>query len=114
APRARGVVSPGVRCAGPAEFHGEVPELREAIPHGQHRRLVIDVYAGRERKRGDRRGVDVDEIPGRVQREQMAAADLAPLAMALLAVAELADLVLALGHPYGFGFPERERVDRAG
>ena len=44
----------------------------------------------------------------------MAAADLAPLAIALLVLVVLADLVFSLGHLDRIGVPERERVDRAG
>src|SRR5437867_10717833 len=44
----------------------------------------------------------------------MAAADLAPLAIAPLVLVVLADLVVSLGHLDRLGFPERECVDRAG
>src|SRR5712691_10388161 len=47
-------------------------------------------------------------------RQQMAAADLAPLPIAPLVLVVLADLVLSLGHLDRLGLPERERVDRAG
>src|SRR5436190_23352172 len=44
----------------------------------------------------------------------MAAADLAPLAIAPLVLVVLADLVFALGHLDRIGVPECECVDRAG
>jgi len=44
----------------------------------------------------------------------MAAADLAPLAIALLGLVVLADLVFPLSHLDLLGLPEREGVDRAG
>src|SRR5438128_6351256 len=44
----------------------------------------------------------------------MAAADLAPLAIAPLVLVVLADLVFSVGHLDRLGFPERECVDRAG
>ena len=44
----------------------------------------------------------------------MAAADLAPLAIAPLVLVVLADLVFSLGHLDRLGLPERECVDRAG
>src|SRR5262245_7099184 len=49
-----------------------------------------------------------------MSRQQMAAAGLAPLAIAPLGLVVLADLVFPLGHRDGLGFPERERVDRTG
>src|SRR5881397_1410322 len=45
---------------------------------------------------------------------QMAAAGLAPLAVAPLVRVVLADLVFSLGHLDRLGLPERECVDRAG
>src|SRR6266404_4773256 len=106
-----GVELLGHRLAGATELRGEVLELREAVLHRQHRRLVVHVYAWRERKRRDRRGVDVDKSPARVVREHVAAARLAPLAVALLIGAVLADLVLAPDHSDLLRLPERERVD---
>src|SRR6266571_8964103 len=44
----------------------------------------------------------------------MAAADLAPLAIAPLVLVVLADLVFSLAHLDRLGFPERKCVDRAG
>src|SRR4051794_39693799 len=44
----------------------------------------------------------------------MAAADLAPLPIALLRLVVLPDELLAFGHGDGRGLPQRERVDRAG
>src|SRR3954447_24416989 len=58
--------------------------------------------------------VDVDQTPLRVPRQQMAAADLAPLPVAPLVRVVLADLVFSLGHLDRLGLPERECVDRAG
>src|SRR4051794_25271624 len=46
--------------------------------------------------------------------QQMAAAGLAPLPVALLVRVVLADLVFSLGHLDRLGLPERESVDRAG
>jgi hypothetical protein len=48
-----------------------------------------------------------------VPRQQMAAADLAPLPKAPLVLVVLADLVFSLGHLDRLGLPERECVDRA-
>ena len=48
-----------------------------------------------------------------VPRQQMAAADLAPLPIAPLVLVVLADLVFSLGHLDRLGPPGRERVDRA-
>src|SRR5215216_4291880 len=44
----------------------------------------------------------------------MAAADCAPLPIALLRLVILADELLTFGHGHGLGIPQRERVDRAG
>jgi hypothetical protein len=44
-----------------AEFGWEVFQLRQAVPHGQHRLSVIDVNAGGEGKGRDRRGKYVHE-----------------------------------------------------
>src|SRR3954451_5168728 len=104
----------GDRLAGTAQLFGEVLELGEAIFHGQHGRLVIDVHSGCKRKCRDRRRVDVDQTPLRVAGEQMAAADLAPLPIAPLVLVVLADLVFSLGHLDRLGLPEREGVDGAG
>src|SRR5687768_2344848 len=104
----------GNRLAGTAQLFGEVLELGEAIFHAQHGRLVVDVHPGCKRKFRDRRRVDVDQAPLRVPRQQMAAADLAPLPIAPLVLVVLADLVLSLGHLDGLGLPESECVDGAG
>src|SRR2546422_1523438 len=69
----------GERLAGAAQLFGEVLELGEAIFHGQHCRLVVDMHPGFKRKFRDRRRIDVDQTPLRVPRQQMAAAGLAPL-----------------------------------
>src|SRR5438067_9941694 len=74
----------GERLAGAAQLLGEVLELGEAIFHGQHCRLVVDVHPGFKRKFRDRRRVDVNQTPLRVPRQQMAAAGLAPLPVAPL------------------------------
>src|SRR5437867_3129985 len=103
----------GDRLAGAAQLFREVLELGEAVFHGQHGRLIIDVYRGRERKRWDRRCVDIDQIPLRVPRQQMAAAELAPLAIAPLGLVVLADLLFSLGDLDRLGLPQRECVDRA-
>ena len=97
-----------------AQFFGEVLELGKAIFHAQHGRLVIDVHLGCKRKFRDRRRVHVDQTPLRVARQQMAAADLAPLPVTPLVLVVLADLVFSLGHLDRLGLPERECVDRAG
>src|SRR6266542_544276 len=104
----------GDRLAGAAQLFWEVLELGEAIFHAQHGRLVVDVHLGCKRKCRDRRRVDVDQTPLRVPRQQMAAADLAPLPIALLVLVVLVDLVFSLGHLDRLGLPERECVDRAG
>src|SRR5205807_3375739 len=83
------------RLAGAAQLFGEVLELGEAIFHGQHCRLVVDVHPGFKRKFRDRRRVDVDQTPLRVPRQQMAAAGLAPLPVAPLVLVVLADLVFS-------------------
>src|SRR4051795_426644 len=44
----------------------------------------------------------------------MAAADFAPLPIALLRLVVLPDELLTFGHGDGLGLPQRERVDRAG
>src|SRR5829696_3547276 len=44
----------------------------------------------------------------------MAAADCAPLPIALLRLVVLPDELLTFGHGDGLGLPQRERVDRAG
>src|SRR5947208_17049866 len=90
---ARGLL--GDRLAGAAQLGGEVLELGKAVLHRQDGRLVVDVHPGGERERGDRRRVDVDQIPRRMPRQEMAAADLAPLAIALLGLVVLADLVFS-------------------
>src|SRR5439155_17302394 len=97
----------GDRLAGAARLFGEVLELGEAIFHAQHGRLVVDVHLGCKRKSRDRRRVDVDQAPLRMPRQQMAAADLAPLPVAPLVLVVLADLVFSLGHLDRLGLPER-------
>src|SRR4030095_14562711 len=104
----------GDRLAGAAQLFGEVLELGEAIFHGQHCRLVVDVHPGFIWKFRDRRRVDVNQTPLRVPRQEMAAAGLAPLPIALLVRVVLADLVFSLGHLDRLGLPERECVDGAG
>src|SRR3954470_7214320 len=69
---------------------------------------------GRERKRGDRRCIDVDQAPLRVTREQMTSADLAPLAVGRLVHVELTDLVLTLDHLDRLRRPQSECIDGAG
>src|SRR4051812_40662978 len=96
------------------ELRGEVFELREAVLHRQDGRRVVDVDPGRERERGDRGRVDIDEVPRRVPRQEMAAAHCAPLPVALLRLVVLPDELLTFGHGDGLGLPQRERVDRAG
>src|SRR4051812_47795891 len=67
-----------------------------------------------ERERGNRRGEDIDQVPRRVPRQEMAAADCAPLPIALLGLVVLADEIFTCGHGDGLGLPQRERVDWAG
>src|SRR5207237_6877094 len=83
----------GNRLAGAAQLFGEVLELGEAIPHGHHGRLVIHVHLGCKRKIRNRRRVDVDQTPLRVQRQQVTAALLTPLPIAPLVLVVLAVLV---------------------
>src|SRR6185295_11650537 len=104
----------GDRLAGAARLFREVLELGEAILHAQHGRLVVDVQCGCERKRRDRRRVDADQVPLRVPRQHMAAADLAPLPIGALVLVVLPEFVVSLGHLHRLGLPERECVDRAG
>src|SRR5438105_10307201 len=104
----------GDHLAGATQLRREILELGKAILHRQDGRLVIDVHSGCERERRDRRRVDVDQAPRRMARQEMSAADLAPLAIALLGLVVLADLVFSLSHPHRLGLPEREGVDRAG
>src|SRR3954463_1145634 len=59
-----------------------VLELRQAVVHSQLRLLVVDVDSGAERKLRDDRGVDVADPPARMLGKEVAAAALAPLAMA--------------------------------
>src|SRR5207249_4353448 len=104
----------GDRFAGTTQLGGEILELGKAIFHRQNSRLVIDMHLGCKRVRRDRRREDIDQAPRRMPRQQMSAADLAPLAIALLGLVVLADLIFSLSHPDRLGLPERECVHRAG
>src|SRR4051794_38298553 len=65
-----------------AEFGREVPQLRQAVAHAQHRLGVVDVHARLERKRRDGRGENVDKAERWVIGHEMAAALGAELALA--------------------------------
>src|SRR5262245_26376634 len=74
----------------------------------------MDVDSGSVRKIRNRSGIDIDEIPARMQREQVAPAGLAPAAMAVVRLAEGADLLRSVGNLHCIRLPEGEGVDRAG
>ena len=104
----------GKRLARAAHLRREVLELGQAVLHRQDGRLVVDVHAGSERERRDRRGVHVDQAPLRVARQHVAAAGLAPLAIAPVVLVVLADPVGSLRDLDCLVLPERERVDGPG
>src|SRR5438552_9316642 len=72
------------------------------------------MHAGLVRKVRDHRRVHVDQRPLRMVGEEMPAAGLAPLALAVRRLGERSDLVRAARDAQGVGLPEREGIHRAG
>src|SRR5262249_25452797 len=68
--------------AGAAEFCGKIFELRQPVPHRQHRFGVVDVNTRLEFQRRYRSRKDVDQSQWRVICHQMTPAFLAVLALA--------------------------------
>src|SRR2546430_4679367 len=97
-----------------SKFGREILQLRQAVPHRQHRLGVVDVHARLEFQRRDGRGVDVDETERRMVGHEVAAAALAILAIAHLGLGELAEEFGALGDADVLRLPQRESVDGRG
>lgn len=98
--------------AGTAEIDREVPQLRQAVVHGQDRLGVVHMHHRVEGQVRDRRGEDIHHVQGRVAGHQVAAAEAAVLPLAHRGLGIGRHVLAALGHQYGFGRPEAEGVDR--
>jgi hypothetical protein len=79
--------------------------LRQRVDDAQHGLLIVQVLAGLEVECRQHGRVNVDELDGRMLREQMAAAELAPLARALRRFVECADVLGARRDLHGTGAP---------
>src|SRR5215211_5869629 len=99
--------------AGAADFGWKVLELRQPVAHRQHCFGIVDVHLRHERQVWDGRGKDVDHPQRRMCRHQMAATELAELAMAQFRLVVGCNVLRSLEHLHGPWWPERERIDRA-
>src|SRR3954447_9223871 len=91
-----------------------VLELRQAVVHAQLGLLVVDVDSGPERKLRDDRGIHVGDPPAWMLGKEMAAAALAPLAMAPRRLVERADVLRTERDAHRIGLPEGECIHRPG
>src|SRR5580765_2260676 len=91
---------------------GVILQLGQPVVHAQLRLLVVDVDPGPERKLRDHRGIDVGDAPTRMLGEEVAAAALAPLAIAPGGLGVGPDAIGAARDSERFGLPQREGVDR--
>jgi len=74
----------------------------------------VNVKTGLERKRRDGRRIDIDQAHMRAPVHHVAAAELAPLPVAPLRLAELPDMLCPAGNLHGIWLPERSRIHRTG
>ncbi len=95
-----------------AEFGGKVLQFRQPIAHRQHSLGVVDVDAGRELQRRQRRREHIDQSERRVRGHHVAAALLAELPLAHRCLLEHGEVLGARHDPHRIGLPEREGVDR--
>src|SRR2546426_9081921 len=89
---------------------GQVLHLGEAVLDAKDGLCVVDVKLRLVVIARDRCGVYVDQPPQRVIGQQVSAAGLAELAVALFGLVVDANAVLALGDLHRVGFPEAECV----
>ncbi|CCD91473.1 hypothetical protein BRAO375_1550024 [Bradyrhizobium sp. ORS 375] len=100
--------------AGAAELGRKILQLRQAVLDRQDALRVVDMHAGRERQRRDRRGIDVDHAERRMVGHQVPAAFGAVFAVAHVGLVIGADRLRALRHAHVGGLPQGEGVNRAG
>src|SRR5215213_10333978 len=95
----------GDRLARAAELLRKILQLRQPVAHRQHSLGVVDMDAGLEGERRDRRGIDVDKSYGRVPVHQVTAAFRAVLALAERRLAEGRDVLRAARDPHRLRLP---------
>src|SRR5690242_15335966 len=105
-PRACALFRDGL--AGPAELRREIFQLGQAVTHRQHRLGVVDVNAGGESQRRNRRCVHVHETNGRMIGHQVAAALRTILALTELGPLERRDMLGSGRDPHSLRLPEAE------
>src|SRR6266404_4266369 len=111
AERARRAALLGHELVRAAHLLGQVLLLGQAVANRQDALLVVDVNARAELEPRNGGRVDVDEPPLRVLRHDVATAGLAPLAEAVGALAEGAELGGPFRDLHALRLPEREGVD---
>jgi len=96
--------------AGSAELGGKVLELRQAIPHRQHRLGVVDVHTRLERQRRQRGGKHIDQSERRMVGQEMPTALFAVLPLTDRRLLERANVLGTSRDPERRRLPKRKSI----